>query len=459
MFQKTHREMINRSGLLSLLWATLQQMVVASSTYFIIIASRLGAEKDFNGALKYIAAFAVSLLVVFLPNTLSLIYLQKWRLESFEKFVNSFTAVNFGKTTWSHNRDKTVHESWLTNEALNVYDNATNLLYQFFSTLLSFVLNIAVIAVILDWRILGWYLGACLVLFVFNRVFQKTIAAAALGAQAARNTLNNTMLTAWENIFIGNRYNIERWHADLNVNLDGSRRAIVHYDLVRSLISSVTVSLAIVLIAAGNAIYLFQYRDDMPMIAALMITFPRQLQTVQNIFAFFNLCLSWSGISHQLSQLNDFLSMSQTPRNPERFVQFANISIAHGNESFKSTAAAELIQRLEESTCGRFTLRGRNGMGKSTLLALIAEGTGDRSFFLPSKFGELAFRHLDTVQESDGNRLLAVFEEIRSINGVKFVLLDEWDANLDAENIRLIDEQINLLSKTVTVIESRHRGS
>jgi ABC-type transport system involved in cytochrome bd biosynthesis fused ATPase/permease subunit len=39
------------------------------------------------------------------------------------------------------------------------------------------------------------------------------------------------------------------------------------------------------------------------------------------------------------------------------------------------------------------------------------------------------------------------------------VLLDEWDANLDAANLALVHARIEELAKTKVVIEVRHRES
>jgi hypothetical protein len=451
--------MNNRDGWICLIWATLQQAVVASSTYFIVEAGRLAAARDFHGAVRYAAAFAGSLLVVYVPTTISLAYIQKWRLSSFENFLASFIAVNAGKTTWSHQRDKAVHEPWLTNEALNVYGSATDLIYQFYSIFLSFVLNIGVIALLLDARISAWYAGASLVLFVSNKLFSGKVAEVSLFAQSARNGLSRALLSAWENIFTGNRYNLERWQEQAANNLSAARAANVRYDVTRSLIGSATVSVAILLIGAGNAIYLRQYRTEPAMISALLITFPRQLQTIQNIFAFFNLYLGWAGVREQLARLSEVVKVGESGRDVEKYVKYPDIRLARGNDEKNLGGLGDLLAEVGAASGGRYTLRGRNGIGKSTLLSLVAERTGDRSFYLPSKIGDLAFAASETVVESDGNRLLAAMKEIAALPGVQLLLLDEWDANLDAENLRLVDMQIEALSRRMTVVESRHRGA
>jgi energy-coupling factor transporter ATP-binding protein EcfA2 len=54
--------------------------------------------------------------------------------------------------------------------------------------------------------------------------------------------------------------------------------------------------------------------------------------------------------------------------------------------------------------------------------------------------------------------MLAVFAEVQAFENVRYILLDEWDANLDSENIGRLDAAIDRLAEKWTVIESRHRA-
>ena len=92
------------------------------------------------------------------------------------------------------------------------------------------------------------------------------------------------------------------------------------------------------------------------------------------------------------------------------------------------------------------------------MLSILAEHTGESSFFLPSHFSDLSFKSDELISQSDGNRLLHAFEEIKNLSEVKFVFLDEWDANLDISNIDKINSAIEVLSQRKVVLESRHRA-
>ena len=154
------KTLFNKDGVYTAIWATVQQLVVASSTYFIIAAIRsatataTATANDYDRAMWFASAFVASLIAVFVPNTLSMFYWQKWRLESFSRYVGLFMRGNAGRTTFVHSRDKARHESWLTNESSIVYENGLRILHDLYQIFLSTVLNILVIALAIDLHIL-----------------------------------------------------------------------------------------------------------------------------------------------------------------------------------------------------------------------------------------------------------------------------------------------------------------
>jgi len=318
------------------------------------------------------------------------------------------------------------------------------------------VFNILVIAAALDGRILLWYLLAGILLMASNYFFSPRIVSVSMGVQTSRKQLSNAMLTAWDNIFVGNRHNFLNWNSNFETRMGEARTAATRYDLVRSLISSGTVSLALIIVAIGNGIFLYENSHSVPMIAALFITLPRQLQIIQSIFAFFNLTLSWTGAHAQLKELQNVVQVSRSSGSSLQYVQFDAIEISNQKSAAGPATFASVKEVVTRERNGRFTLRGKNGTGKSTLLALLKEDLGDRAFYLPTHYADLIFKST-FLNHSDGNRLLSVFNDIATLSEVEFVILDEWDANLDADNVAKINLAIDALAKTKIMIESRHR--
>ena len=449
--------LVNREAAISTVWSTIQQLVVASSTFFILRAIQSSTEGDMHAALHFIAAFVASLILVFVPMAFAMVYLQKWRLASIDAFLTEFVRSNYGKTTLGHTRNKVHSEAYLTNESFTVYDYATNLLFQLYSTFMNSALNIIVIAAALDWRILFWYVLAGLFLVVSSYASKTNLTKASLDAQSSRKNLSNAMLTAWDNILIGNRHNYLNWKQNYSDRLDEAQKSASRTELIRSVISSLAVAVALLIVATGNGIFLFENSNKLPAVAALIITLPRQLQIIQSIFGFFNLALAWTGTKAQLLELQNAARLSHGNKRPEQFIQFGEIELSSDSAFPRCGSLAEVTDALLSRTNGRYTLRGRNGAGKSTLLSLIKEDFGDRAFYLPTNYADLAF-NTEFIQHSDGNRLLSVFNNIASLNDLDFVILDEWDANLDAANIAKVSEAIENLAKSKIVIESRHRS-
>lgn len=448
--------LINKDAVWSTIWSVVQQLVVAASTYFIVKAIQFVTSGDLQTGLQYILAFTASLILVYLPNTLSMAYLQRWRLTSIENFVRAFIEKNRGKTSFGHTRNKVKIESWLTNESFTVFENATGLLYQIFSTLMNSVFNILIIAIAIDSRILGWYILAGIILVGANRLSRGQVSKASLAVQDSRKNLSSSMLSAWQNIFVGNRHNFDNWNLSYTERMKVARDSATAYDITRSLISSATVSVALIVVAFGNGMYVIENQQNIPAIAALFITLPRQLQIIQSIFAFFNLMLSWAGTHDQLKALASVVQSSETPADSIQYIKFQAIDIYNGVNGAPVPDLNSFTEKIESAPNGRWTLRGPNGAGKSTLLSLLKEHTAEQSFLLPTNYEDLCFNG-DFLNHSDGNRLLTVFEKIAELKDIKFIILDEWDANLDGRNLQLVNQAIEKLALSKVIIESRHR--
>lgn len=109
-------------------------------------------------------------------------------------------------------------------------------------------------------------------------------------------------------------------------------------------------------------------------------------------------------------------------------------------------------------TPGRITIRGANGYGKSTLLALIKECLGDRAHLLPAN-PVLYFPQLDDKEASSGqavSRALDLIEGDYLDDTVTTVLLDEWNANLDECMRAEHDRKLGELAQRKCVIEVLH---
>jgi ABC-type cobalamin/Fe3+-siderophores transport system ATPase subunit len=102
----------------------------------------------------------------------------------------------------------------------------------------------------------------------------------------------------------------------------------------------------------------------------------------------------------------------------------------------------------------RILLHGPNGSVKTTLLLLIKAKLGDRAFYLPA-YHRLKFS-TSLESESTGEAAYCIMEELQRSEEASVLLLDEWDANLDAGNRAQIPRMIDEMAMNRAVVEVRY---
>jgi len=160
----------------------------------------------------------------------------------------------------------------------------------------------------------------------------------------------------------------------------------------------------------------------------------------------------WSG---RFSAISVILEKSDAKEIEQRID--SNSLIVQAPVPITSLKTLDLERWLEElDHGGRVTIRGRNGAGKTSLLLKIKELLGaDAYFYSYSDQLLLGGRH---AAQSTGQRLRRHIEAISQMGGIRFLLLDEWDANLDTKNIEIMSAQIEEICRQgISVIEVRHR--
>ncbi len=102
---------------------------------------------------------------------------------------------------------------------------------------------------------------------------------------------------------------------------------------------------------------------------------------------------------------------------------------------------------------GRFTINGPNGAGKSFFLLKLKDELSPLVIYLPAQH-ELMLSGSKPSRSSGEIALNALLDlEKEPFN---ILLLDEWDANLSAENRSVFDKYITKLSQDRIVVEIRH---
>jgi ABC-type bacteriocin/lantibiotic exporter with double-glycine peptidase domain len=202
----------------------------------------------------------------------------------------------------------------------------------------------------------------------------------------------------------------------------------------------------------GTLIYLiYAYKYDTAFLAILVATFPRQIQMIQNMDVVTQLISEWTDIKERLTGLKNALIVPVG--DPQERIKWDKLNFYQSSRPFSISSIDALYNFL--TTPNRITIRGENGVGKSTLLKHLKDKTG--GYYLPAK-PTLSFECPNWQTLSTGEQILVALKEACSNNNFeKLILLDEWDANLDLANREKISRIIDELSQKRTIVEVVHR--
>lgn len=199
---------------------------------------------------------------------------------------------------------------------------------------------------------------------------------------------------------------------------------------------------------------ILSHATDKVYAATVIVTLPRLFMILNFTYDLLNYLIEFP---MQKSRLSGIIRGIQAliANNIESRINWSRLKfIINGEENLNHLNSVERILTLFKEP-GRITIRGDNGAGKSTLLLLIHQKLLPRSFYLPPQH-HLSFNSI-TIGRSTGEALKAQMQEILFQVGAEWILLDEWDANLDILNQSEISQMINVIAKTKTVVEIRHR--
>jgi hypothetical protein len=445
--------LLNGESFKCLLAILLQQLTVASSTIFIVNLVQ-SVESSSGFSYKYFILFLLSLILVYVPNCFAEYYKCSARVRAIKNYIELFISRNFARTSVGNRQVRRRYEPWLTSECLVVYEETVEVLFHALQMLGNVVLSVITLGMVLSSSLLYGYLGASVVILIASRSSNGLLQNSSRQVQEARKQLAADLLLIWENVFVGNRYNLDKWRSGFAASLTAVRKALARYSLSRALIASGTTILALLCIFSALAGYIYQNIDNRLILTAVIVTLPRQVQIFQSILGFFDYLLQWKGISARLAGLSQPLAIPEF--SSMEHIRWDEISIIRNDTPLNYGLVKEFVNSLENAHCGRYTLRGKNGSGKSTLLAHLAETLGGHSYYLPASYGDLVFADSTLPSASDGQRMVRVLQEINSLSEIKLLLLDEWDANLDTYNRLTIDKKLAELSQEKVVVEVRH---
>lgn len=123
--------------------------------------------------------------------------------------------------------------------------------------------------------------------------------------------------------------------------------------------------------------------------------------------------------------------------------------------SIESTQHLKFFIKNCNNQKGRITITGENGAGKTSLLFAVKHQFPKKSLLILASHKQKLLPASKSVGQHSMLELLSAIKWTEKMNGF-ILLLDEWNANLDKINEKIINEKLGLLTKTGLIIETLH---
>ncbi|CAH0447570.1 hypothetical protein LMG10661_03637 [Ralstonia syzygii subsp. syzygii] len=249
------------------------------------------------------------------------------------------------------------------------------------------------------------------------------------------------------NVALGNSYNETIWRRrkeEAGRNFYNAAIALqIRKQLGNSLLAGASLLPTIFLIVRdGHA--------SPPVVAAVVVNLTRIFLILNSLSALVYKVLDFSAMHAKLEVL--FAPVSTPLDGGSASADHVGTIYVNGAKVQASSQVIDYVSNVEH---GRFRITGPNGSGKSSALLALKAQFGDRCFLMPTNQASLAWEGVNEAL-STGQQMISSLQEVISIEDVKYILLDEWDANLDQDNATGIDVVLDELASTKVIVEVRH---
>lgn len=440
------------SAWIALFLVIIHQCFVAGSTIFLTdVIERFQSGREYA---LYLYLYLAAMAIPYLPGCLSFVFLQRWINESHLSFTDSILskmAGSIGKYRSEVLRERVT--AVLSRNSFSVLKDYITFVHDLASFSLNSALSMAVIAFLLPARLLGGYAISLVLCFLIVAGLRKLIAATSSKYENDYLTYSGMLDKGWENNTIGNRYNEAIWREQKELTgkafYSTSSRLQVYKQIGNILLAAASLLPTIFLIVT----IVHDRTASAQVIAAVIVSLTRIFLIINSLSALVYKVLDFSSMRARLNVLFDTGEMMSEELD-EVPGKVGNVMI----NGMPAGSTERIVKMLSSAGPGRFEITGANGSGKSTVLLKLKEIYGDECFLLPAHHADLMWKS-NGAMLSTGQRISVYLDEIFGIKGLKYIFLDEWDANLDGVNTKTIDASLDQLAKTRTIVEVRHLRS
>ncbi len=452
-----------------------EALLAAVTTWLVIKAGRDVANDEFlvGDLLWILAAQSAS----YIAGALSWVFAERSGFRAFGRYMLQFARDNREVTRLlpdKHAREQV--EPFLTG---TTFYNIFNLIYEMeaqLKLLLGLVFNSLVLGLEIDGGLPVAYATAFAILMAIQWSLRRRVAAVYLENQRQNNRVVAHGYTAWDNVFVGNRYNLRLWMAGFKSKLRECLRVQIMAIMTREGLSTLGGIIALSIVFATTTWVAIRGAGDIEILIALAATLPRQIEMTNQVH---ELASGWNDVLAVWTRIAGIVvSMRPEPdRTFDQRIKFDRLVLREGDRANVCGSVAEALGLVLAKPTGRINVRGGNASGKSTLLAALKAEIKKRAYYWPTT-DRLAFQFAAEIPEepeefeeedekpvappkrggfSSGERQMKSLREIVAHTDADIYLLDEWDANLDLANRAAADALVQELAGRARVVEISHR--
>jgi hypothetical protein len=442
----------------------------AGTTYLIIQAGRDVAADEFRlSDFAWILGVQATAYVV---GAVSWVFAEQAGFGAHGRYMAQFARVNRSQATLlSEKRTRETVEPFLTGETFHIFFELMYEIEGSLRLLLGLILNAAVLGMEIDGGLPVAYALTFAICIGMQLALRKKVSDTYLENQTRTNQLTAHCYTAWDNIFVGNRYNYRLWNAGFKARLRAALKAQIRAIVAREGLSTVGGIIALLIVFAAIGYAGFRSVGDTATLIALAATLPRQIDMAHDVRS---LASGWNDLVAVWARIGGAVAQFHPASNPQftQRIKFAKLQLSGEGGAEKAADMNAALKLISDHATGRINLRGSNGAGKSSFLTALKAQLGPTAFYWPTtdrlafEFADGAHPEADEEDEeaaekskgfSAGERQIRSLQEIVANTHAAFYLLDEWDANLDATNRAVAQALVDTLARRARVVEISHR--
>ena len=430
---------------MALLFLLIQQIIVASSTYFIARLAQSLTEDTIS--ILYMVLFAVSLVAVYVPAYFCVTNTERAKYDAHKLYNDTFHTVFLGKTyLLSSDELQSTATTTLAQESNYTLETVIDSIFDISALVLNVLFNVLVIAWFLDGTLLLGYAVGIIFASMFVHFRRHTLKMAAKTDQQSRLNLTAKLFDSWDNVVIFNKHNYTLYNNIVQKSFATAKSNSVKSTSIQHINSSLGMIILMLPVFVVTAFIFNKNWQDAATMAVLIATLPRQIQLLQMCYALIGYHTSIGVIKTMLDGILEVLK--PTTVDLDTYIQANQIRVKQTGQIFDSTQLPKQ---------GRITLIGNNGVGKSCMLLKLKDHYQEQAYYLPAKHNLYFNYKTDKAHRgSTGQQLIKQIQEIREDDQSTIIMLDEWDAHLDKDNTQIIDQYLDDLAQTRLVMDVRH---